>query len=236
MRRALLLALAVLALPVQALELKPFSASYTADWKQVPVSGTAQRSLEKLDAGAWRLDFEASMLVASFNERSTFKVEGDRFVPQSYRLKRSGLGKGKTIKYDFDWTAKQVVGEDRGDPVKLPLNTGLLDKSTYQIALQEAVAAGEQSMSYQVVDGDEVETYDFRVLGEEPVSTKAGQVDAIKVERVRDPTQSKRQTILWFAKDWDYLLVRLHQIEKDGKEYQIMLEEGTVDGKRVKGN
>jgi len=236
MRRALLLALAVLALPVQALELKPFSASYTADWKQVPVSGTAQRSLEKLDAGAWRLDFEASMLVASFNERSTFKVEGDRFVPQSYRLKRSGLGKGKTIKYDFDWTAKQVVGEDRGDPVKLPLNTGLLDKSTYQIALQQAVAAGEQSMSYQVVDGDEVETYDFRVLGEEPVSTKAGQVDAIKVERVRDPTQSKRQTILWFAKDWDYLLVRLHQIEKDGKEYQIMLEEGTVDGKRVKGN
>ncbi len=236
MRRALLLALAVLALPVQALELKPFSASYTADWKQVPVSGTAQRSLEKLDAGAWRLDFEASMLVASFNERSTFKVEGDRFVPQSYRLKRSGLGKGKTIKYDFDWTAKQVVGEDRGDPVKLPLNTGLLDKSTYQIALQQAVAAGEQSMSYQVVDGDEVETYDFRVLGEEQVSTKAGQVDAIKVERVRDPTQSKRQTILWFAKNWDYLLVRLHQIEKDGKEYQIMLEEGTVDGKRVKGD
>lgn len=236
MRRALLLALAVLALPVQALELKPFSASYTADWKQVPVSGTAERSLEKFDNDTWRLDFEASMLVASFNERSTFKVEGDRFVPQSYRLKRSGLGKGKTIKHDFDWQAKKVIGEDRGDAVELPLNTGLLDKSTYQIALQHAVAAGEKSMSYQVVDGDEVETYDFRVLGEEVVSTKAGRVDAIKVERVRDPTQSKRQTILWFAKDWDFLLVRLHQIEKDGKEYQIMLQEGTVDGRTVKGN
>ncbi len=91
-------------------------------------------------------------------------------------------------------------------------------------------------MSYQVVDGDEIETYDFRVLGEEQVSTKAGQVDAIKVERVRDPTQSKRQTILWFATEWDYLLVRLHQVEKDGKEYQIMLEEGIVDGKAVRGN
>jgi len=91
-------------------------------------------------------------------------------------------------------------------------------------------------MSYQVVDGDEIETYDFRVLGEDKVSTKAGQVDAIKVERVRDPTQSKRETILWFAKDWDYLLVRLHQVETDGKEYQIMLEEGRVGGKTVKGN
>ncbi|CDZ93717.1 MULTISPECIES: DUF3108 domain-containing protein [Pseudomonadaceae] len=235
MRRALLLALAVLALPAHALDLKPFSATYTADWKQVPVSGTAKRSLEKLDDGNWRLDFEASMLVASLNERSTFSLEGETFLPQSYRLKRSGLGKGKAIKHNFDWEAKQVVGEDRGDPVKLPLNRGLLDKSTYQVALQHAVAAGEKSMSYQVVDGDEIETYDFRVLGEERVSTKAGQVDAIKVERVRDPTQSKRQTILWFATDWDYLLVRLHQVEKDGKEYQIMLEDGIVAGKAVKG-
>ncbi len=236
MRRALLLALAVLALPAHALDLKPFSATYTADWKQVPVSGTAKRSLEKLDDGNWRLDFEASMLVASLNERSTFSLEGETFLPHSYRLKRSGLGKGKAIKHNFDWEAKEVVGEDRGDPVKLPLNRGLMDKSTYQVALQHAVAAGEKSMSYQVVDGDEIETYDFRVLGQEQVSTKAGQVDAIKVERVRDPTQSKRQTILWFATDWDYLLVRLHQIEKDGKEYQIMLEDGIVGGKAVKGN
>jgi hypothetical protein len=67
------------------------------------------------------------------------------------------------------------------------------------------------------------------------VRTKAGLIDAVKVERVRDPTQSSRKTILWFAKDWDFLLVRLHQIEKDGKEYQIMLKEGTVDGRAVEG-
>ena len=236
MRRTLLLALSLLALPVQALELKPFSASYTADWKQVPVSGTAQRSLEKTDGDSWLLNFDASMLVASLNERSTFRVDGDTLLPQRYRFKRSGLGKGKDIEYNFNWDAKQVTGEDRGEPVKLPLDRGLLDKSTYQIALQEAVAAGKKSMSYQVVDGDEIETYDFRVLGEEQVSTKAGKVDAIKVERVRDPTQSKRQTILWFATDWDYLLVRLHQVEKDGKEYQIMLEDGMVDGKAVRGS
>ena len=119
--------------------------------------------------------------------------------------------------------------------MRVPLNRGLLDKSTYQIALQHDVAAGKKSMSYQVIDGDEVETYDFRVLGEEVVETKAGLIDAIKVERVRDPTQSNRKTVLWFAKDWDYLLVRLQQVEKDGKEYQIMLLEGTVGDRQVKG-
>ena len=86
-----------------------------------------------------------------------------------------------------------------------------------------------------MVDGDEIETYDFRVLGEEVVRTKAGLIDAIKVERVRDPTQSTRKTVLWFAKDWGHLLVRLHQVETDGKEYQIMLKDGTVAGKPVEG-
>ncbi|TBU71711.1 DUF3108 domain-containing protein [Pseudomonas daroniae] len=235
MRRALMLALALFSLPALAEEPKPFSASYTADWKQVPVSGSAERNLQKLDDGRWQLVFKASMLVAGLTEQSTFTVEGDAFLPQSYKFERSGLGKSKDVEFDFDWSQKQVIGSDRGDPVRFPLNRGMQDKSTYQLALQHDVAAGEKSMSYQVVDGDEIETYDFRVLGEEVVRTKAGLIDSIKVERVRDPTQSNRKTILWFAKDWDHLLVRLHQVEKDGKEYQIMLKSGTVDGKTVEG-
>jgi hypothetical protein len=236
MPRVLLMLFALLALPVQAaLEIKPFSASYTADWKQVPISGTASRSLEALDNGRWELNFQASMLVASLNETSTFRMENDAFLPLTYRFERSGLGKSKQIELDFDWTEKQVLGNDRGEPVRFPLNRGLQDKSTYQLLLQHDVAAGKQSMSYQVIDGDEIETYDFRVLGTERVRTKAGLIEAIKVERVRDPTQSSRKTVLWFAKDWNYLLVRLHQVEKDGKEYQIMLKDGTVDGRTVEG-
>ena len=236
MRRALLFALALFSLPALAAgALKPFSASYTADWKQLPVSGTASRSLEAIGNDQWKLSFEASMLVASLTEQSTLRFENSALLPQSYLYERSGLGKGKKIEHSFDWSAKQVIGSDRDTPVRLPLNRGLLDKSTYQLALQYDVAAGKKSMSYQVVDGDEIETYDFRVLGEETVSTEVGSVDAIKVERVRDPTQSSRKTVLWFAKDWNYLLVRLHQVEKDGKEYQIMLKDGTVDGKPVAG-
>jgi hypothetical protein len=235
MGRALLFALSLICLPALAAELKPFSASYTADWKQLPVSGSAERSLQALDNGVWKLNFEASMLVAGLTEESTLRLDKDVFLPQTYLYERNGLGKGKKIEYDFDWSAKQVIGSDRGTPVRLPLNRGLLDKSTYQLALQHDVAAGIKSMSYQVVDGEDVETYDFRVLGEEAVRTKAGLIDAIKVERVRDPTKSSRKTILWFAKDWDFLLVRLHQVETDGKEYQIMLKEGSVDGRPVEG-
>ena len=193
MPRVLLLLLAVLALPVQAaLELKPFSASYTADWKQVPISGTAGRSLKALDNGRWELD--------------------------------------------FDQATKKVTGFENKDAVNVPLQSGMLDKSTYQLALQRDVAAGKKSMSYNVVEGTDVDTYDFRVIGPEKVQTKVGAIDAIKVERVRDPTQSKRITQMWFAKDQGGILVALRQVETDGKEYNIMLQDGKVDGKEVKGS
>lgn len=235
MRSALLLAGLLLALPVHAFELKPFTASYTADWKQLPVSGTASRQLKQVSPGTWQLDFEASMLVASLSERSTFRHEANSWQPLMYRYRRSGLGAGKRVEQTFDWTTKRVTGSDRGKRIDIPLTQGLLDKSTYQLALQQDVADGKRSMSYSVLDGDDVDTYDFRVLGEEQVQTKAGSLTTIKVERVRDPSQSQRQTVLWFAKQWDFLLVRLLQVEKDGKTYDIMLENGIVDGKSVSG-
>ena len=198
MRRALLLALSLLAIPaVQAADLQPFKASYTADWKQLPMSGSAERSLTKSDNGIWTLNFKASMLVASLNEESTLKIEKNALIPLTYHFERGGLGKAKKIDLDFDWAAKMVTGTDQGDAVKVPLLSGMLDKSTYQLALQRDVEAGKKSMSYQVVDGNDVDTYDFRVIGPEVVETKAGKVDAIKVERVRDPTQNKRITEMW---------------------------------------
>ncbi|MBO9550813.1 DUF3108 domain-containing protein [Pseudomonas sp.] len=236
MRRALLLALTVLALPLQAADLKPFSASYTADWKQLPMSGTAERSLVKNKDGSWNLDFKASMMIASLTEQSTLRMDNDTLLPQKYHFERGGLGKAKTVDLTFDWNAKKITGTDRKDAINLPLNRGVLDKSSYQLALQHDVAAGKKSMTYQVVDGDEIDNYDFRVLGTEKITTKTGQVEAVKVERVRAPAQNKRVTELWFAKDWDYLLVQLRQVETDGKEYVIVLQNGTVDGKTVKGN
>ncbi|HHX34100.1 MAG TPA: DUF3108 domain-containing protein [Gammaproteobacteria bacterium] len=237
MRRAIFIILAALSLPASLLaaELQPFSASYTADWKQLPFSGTAERSLQVQDDGTWKLDFSASMLVAGLNETSWLTLQNGEVQPQKYRYSRSGMGKSKKIKQDFDWSTNQVTGSDRGKPINATLIQGVQDKSSYQLALQRDIADGKTSMSYQVFDGSDLDTYDFRVLGEESVETMVGTVDAIKVERVRDPTQSKRITILWFAKDWDFLLVRLQQVERDGKEYQIILENGSVNNKTVKG-
>ena len=235
MRCVATMLLALIGLPLQAAELQPFSATYTTDSEKVPVSGTSGRALKALGNGCWELSFEAAVLVIRFHEVSTFCVEDGTFLPQTYRYERRSLGKSREVEQDFDWAGRQVVGNNRGKPVRIALERGMLDNSTYQLVLQQDVAAGKKSMSYQVADGNEISTYDFRVLGEERVPTQAGWIAAVKVERVRDPAESSRKTVMWFAKDWGHLLVRLHQVEEDGKEYQVMLKEGTVNGRAVKG-
>jgi len=219
----------------QADELKAFDASYTADASQMPLGGSAKRSLVKEEGGLWRLAFSASMLIASLNEGSLFRLQDGQPVPINYFFNRNALGKARETRLNFDWANQQITGSYRNKAVNLPLSDGILDKSTYQIALQADVAAGKQTMSYPIVDGNEIETLSFRVAGEEVVKTEAGSIAAIKVERVREADKNARQTRLWFAKDWDFLLVRLEQVEKDGKAYQIMLKQGTVGGRTVKG-
>lgn len=220
---------------LQAQSLQPFQASYTADWKQLPFTGTAERSLQQLADGSWELGFKASMLVAGVSESSIFLQQDNQLLPVRYRYDRSGLGKPKKSRQAFDWDSLQVSGRDKDGDYQLPLHVGMLDKSSYQLALQRDVARGENSLSYIVLDGDEPDTYDFRLLGDEVIETPLGALNTVKVERVRDPGQNKRKTTLWFAVDWDYLLVQLNQVERDGKEYTIMLQDGQVNGKPVRG-
>lgn len=229
------LILLCLASMTQADSLRPFQATYTADWKQLPFTGKAERSLSLTDADTWLLSFEASMLVAGLTENSTFTLVDGRLHPLTYDYERTGLGKPKVIRHRFDWKANTVTGNEKKRQINLPLLAGVLDKSSYQLALQRDLAAGEDTLSYMVLDGRDIDTYDFRVLGTEVLTTPLGTFNTVKVERVRDPTQTKRKTVLWFATDWDFLLVQLNQVETDGKEYTILLEEGSVDGKPVSG-
>ncbi|GGI91737.1 DUF3108 domain-containing protein [Halopseudomonas pertucinogena] len=214
--------------------LTPFTASYAADMKSVPVNGEAVHSLEQNSDGTWELKFRASMFVARLTEESTLTLESDQVVPLRYRYERKGLGRGRETVQNFDWAAGEVRGVHKKEEFTLPTQPGLLDKTTYQLALQRDLMAGKTEMSYLVVDGDEVEQYQFRVTGNERVTTRNGQFDAVEVERIREP-DAKRETTLWFARDWNYLLVRLSQIETDGQHYQIVLKEATMDGEPVVG-
>lgn len=220
------------ALPASAQLPQPFNATYQAKFKGFGV--TATRSLKARDDGQLELRFKADSMFAKINEFSHFNwLDNGQLQPQRYEYHRTGLGRDRHAQLSFDWAAQQVTNDVQDKAWKMALPAFAQDKLSYQLQLRHDLINGRQDLSYSIADGGRLKSYQFVVLGEEIVQTPLGKIKAVKVKRVRE--NSERQTHIWLAIDWDYLIVRIHQTEKDGKDYEITLADAQVNGARVKG-
>lgn len=212
---------------------KNFEAVYKAKYRGISV--TATRKLETLEDGTHVFSFRADSWIANLTESSRFRWGADeRIVPIQYHYKRGGLGRDREAILDFDWDAKKVTNNVERKPWKMDIPEQALDKLSYQLQLRTDLLNGKSLPEYDIADGGRLKHYQFKVLGEEEVNTDAGRFMTVKVERVREDDPD-RHTFFWMAKDFDYMVVRLQQREDDGSDYEIDLNEATLDGKKVKG-
>lgn len=210
----------------------PFNAVYKAEYGSLTI--TATRSLQRLSDNSMELRFAAKSWLARIEEVSQFQwnTEG-QLVPKRYHYQRSGLGRDRQALLNFDWQNQKVVNNVQNKPWSMDLPQAALDKLSYQLQLRHDLINDKQNMSYKIADGGRLKTYDFKVLGEETLSTPLGQLNAVKVERIRK--NAKRTTHLWLAKDWNHLVVRIRQTEKNGKHYEINIASAELNGKPVTG-
>ncbi|WP_432473110.1 DUF3108 domain-containing protein [Amphritea sp. HPY] len=226
MRIAVILSalLMLLALPGHAATpLKPYRAVYASQWDLgISFSGDAVREL-KQQGDNWQLSISASAMIASIKESSSFSYNGDNIQPSRYEYHRKVLGKKRDAILQFNWNKGSVLNDIAKKPWSMDIPAGTMDKLGYQLQLRLDLLANKPSLEYQVADGGRLKTYNFRKLGEETVKTRLGEFRAVKIQRDRGPG-SKRQTYIWLAPELDYLIVKLHQTETDGKEYTLLLE------------
>lgn len=209
-----------------------FSAKYKAKYYGISVSAT--RGLTKLEDGSFLFSFVADSFLADLKESSRFSWSDDEhIIPQVYNYERGGLGRDRKAEVVFHWDRGQVVNNVQDKPWQMDVPTGALDKLSYQLQLRTDIVNGKSLGPYQIADGGKLKEYSFEVVGEETLTTPAGRFDVIKVRRLREQDDS-RQTVIWFAKHWDYLVVRLQQ-EEDDKTYEIDLVSATLNGREVKG-
>lgn len=93
--------------------------------------------------------------------------------------------------------------------------------------MRQDLKAGKREMTYSVADDGDYDHDRFAVIGEETLKTPMGEMATLKVEKVRDE-DSKRETLMWFAPELDYLLVQLVQVEPDGSRYEVNLEDADL--------
>lgn len=215
--------------PVSHPELTPFKASYSASLdKGVAIKGSATRTLRQNSDGTWQLSVDVNSLIADIEESLHFKWQEGRVVPLSYRYKLSGFMIGNRKRnLDYDWATQRVTGRYEKKSLSMALPENALDPLGYQLQLRQDLKAGKNRMVYQVTDEGDFDRDEFAVIGEETLKTALGQVDTIKAEKVREQG-SKRQTLMWFAPDRDYLLVKLVQVESNGTRYEINIDKADI--------
>ncbi|NVK38562.1 MAG: DUF3108 domain-containing protein [Gammaproteobacteria bacterium] len=212
-----------------------YQASYEATWKAgwFPITVDASRSLTQLENGQWQLTFEAYSSIADLHEESQYKIENNTIKPQNYRYKTSGFLSKKRRAQTFDWDKKQVWVPERDEWANYELTLGIQDNLSYQEQIRLDLKAGKTEFSYAVAYKNRLKHYDFKVVKHSQVKTKQGKINTVEVIQTKD--NKKESTRIWFAVDYDYLLIKLETKQSNGDSNTITLKEAQIKDKTIKG-
>lgn len=221
----------------QASEPSPYDAIYQAT--ALGMSATATRRQSVNDEQHYTLENSLSLIVLGANvgsvtETSEFLWNDSQIVPLHYRYVQTGIG-ATSEEVFFDWNNALAISQSGAESWEIALDTGVLDKLSFSEQIGQDIAdRGLSEFQYNIVDEDKTDEHLYRISTEEVLSTPIGQLNTVKIERVR-AADSRRRTTVWLAKDWNYLLVRFEQVSGSGTETQLLLESATMAGSPVTG-
>jgi hypothetical protein len=225
--RLLVLALlgAGLAAHADPVDLQPFKAVYTAEWKgltaasstmELRKSGPDSYSYSSVSnaRGMFRLAFSETITQAS-----TFRVVEGRVVPVSF----TGTDeKERPINLTFDWQRKHVTGVAKGHAVDLDLPDGAMDPMSLQIASLRDLAASSLKDKGWLVDSDKIKEFQTRREGTARIETALGELDTVVY--TSQNVGSDRFTRTWVAPALGYLPVRAERLRGTKLEFTLLIQ------------
>ena len=125
----------------------------------------------------------------------------------------------------FDWARKTLTLEHDGKNETTAMVPALQDRLSflYNFAFESApdLKPGRQ-IKVTLTDGKGLTRFEYTVAAPEMVKTPAGDFEAVHLVKQRE-NKDDRGTELWFARDRDYLPVRVLVTEKDGARIDQVL-------------
>jgi hypothetical protein len=211
-----------------------FTADYNATWTGgwFPINVDAQRSLRYQEDGSAVLTFEADSAIAGLEETSTFRFLDNTIQPLQYRYLRTGLFKEPDRNQLFSWQQKKIIDGDDQTIFEGHWHDQVQDNLSYNLQASIDLKQGKTQFTYPVFDRKKIKEFKFQMVGFETLKTQVGNIRTVKVEQI-EKKKDKKKTYIWFAKDYDFLLVRLQQKQKDGQMYQIDLTAANINGKTL---
>ncbi|MFO7549818.1 MAG: DUF3108 domain-containing protein [Haliea sp.] len=210
--------------------LQPYKAEYTTTARGMTV--TLERELKTDGEGGYTLTNGGKLLVVGFHEVAVFTVDDAQVKPGSYIYQGTGLI-NRRREVHFTPGADTVRSLYKEEWYELPFTEGTLDRMSQQEQLRLHLMSKEnprENISVRIADGKRVKDYELVYVGDETLDTPLGAVSALHFERLHDDPD--RESDIWFAPEWDYLMVKTVHIE-DGKPVEVLLSHADIGGNPV---
>ena len=157
----------ILVYSVNAVELPYYEAKYKFESDEINITGI--RKFNKSSEG-YKIEFQASNLIAGMNFSSLFSFKDYKVIPSSYdvKIKPKFLDRDQFI--EFDYVNNQVVskGSNKWSEI-LSKDALIMDPLNVQIMIRTLVKRNKTEFSLNIVDMQKggYKEYNFEVIGNE---------------------------------------------------------------------
>jgi hypothetical protein len=217
--------------------LRPYDARY-AVYRNGKLTGKAEVSLRKRGE-RWIMRSEGSgthglarILAARDTEEVFGRLLEGHFRPERYSRHTRVAGIDHFWFVTFDWKESRVsITHDGDDPLVLDMVGQSLDPLSLKLEMRQRLSQPGTPLQFQMVEEDEIDEQNFRLLPTEWMETSLGCLRTVPVEKIRE--NSKRFTRAWHAPDLGFVEVRIEHGKVGGNHHEMRITELSFEGAEV---
>lgn len=216
---------------------QPYSARYSL-YRNGKLSGKVEIKLRQ-QGNQWSIISEGSgthglakILGARDSETASGTLQQGRFQPHSYtrHTRIAGIDDRWTANFDWDLGLVSVI-HDKDEPLQIELVGESLDPLSLKLEMRRQLGTAEPDLRFHMVEEDEIDEQNFRILRSEWLETSLGCLETIPVEKIRH--NSKRYTRAWHATELANIGVKVEHGKIGGNHMEMRITELTLGDIKV---
>jgi hypothetical protein len=213
--------------PIASSALAPFSVEYQVIFRGNN-AGTSHLDLVRSNGGQWRYSSSNKargvfrlVFPGEIRQTSLLSVDQGLVRPLRFEADDGTDNTKRDIRIEFDWARGRASGTAEQRPVDVPLQGGVQDAMSVQLALMTALQRGESPPSFTLLDKNELKTYLYQEVGRESLNTPQGNFETVIWSSQR--AGSSRVTRVWYAPALGYLPIKAQRLREDREEWAMTL-------------
>ena len=150
----------------------------------------------------------------SFGLDSAGMVQPVGYLCRSCDGKKDGL-----VEISYDWQAYHAMYSEKDEQAEFELQPRAMDRKAWEIQTMLDIGAGRPLAMQPTLEAGKLKLYGGQMLGEETLSTPAGELQTVKYRRQREGSENFQY--IWYARELGWLPARWEIWRKDKRTFII---------------